>query len=167
MIAEVLQKELEKYQSQLDAKVAERDARINSQCDELRAQLLAEPDAEIDALQKMVDSLTTLIEKEKAEEAPVEEEIVNETPAEEIAEEIVEEPVVEETIEEAPIEEPAVKVEEIEIPAEEPKKISLFRPIEEVIDEPKEGSIFKKVETTDKPKSSRPGIMNIFNPKRS
>lgn len=181
MISEVLENTKAKYVEKLEEAIAKRDEQINAKCDELRATLLAEPNAEIESLEKVIADLDALIEKEKAEEVAPKQEVVEEN-VEEVVEEVaqeepiveekVEEPIVEQEVVEEPIQEeqPKVEVKEVEI-----KTNSLIRKIselkkeqekqEEVVEEQPQ-TLSQKIVKISKQPQGRTGMAGIFNPKR-
>lgn len=182
MIADVIKKEMEKYQVKLDELIANRDAEIEKKCDILRAELKAVPNPEIEALQEVLAGLQKLIDREEAEQ---EAEQVVETPEADVSDE---EPEIKETIVIKPVEAPK-PVQETPAPEikEEPKSLFKERPVikndkpsifarfqskaeekkvETPADPPKaEKTIELKAEKVDK--TGRAGMHGIFNPKRS
>lgn len=187
MISDSLKKTRAKYQTELDILIAKRDEEINAKCEEFRNQLLAEPNHEIEAMQSLINSLNELIAKEeqqeikeevveqpiKVEEIAIYEKVDEETKGDEVVEEnACEEEVKEESIKEEVVEE---KVEDdiIAEKVEEPKKpkFSFFvrkEKVEVVKEEPiveEKAEEQKDGDKTSKP-IARPGMINVFNPKR-
>lgn len=179
MISEVLENTKAKYVEKLEEAIAKRDEQINAKCDELRATLLAEPNAEIESLEKVISDLDALIAKEKAEEIASKQEVVEEkveevAQEEPIVEEKVEEPIVEQEVVKEPIQEeqPKVEVKEVEI-----KTNSLIRKIKELKKEKEEQeqqevveeqpqTFSQKIVKISKQPQGRAGMAGIFNPKR-
>jgi len=193
MISDVLEMTKAKYVAQLNDAKAKRDAEINAKCDALRQELLAEPNHEIESLEKVIADLEKLIEREKADEQP-KQEIVEEKveveqdvepivdaepiadaePIEQVVEEQeIEQPVAEEIADVEPIAEPKVEVKEVKVEKQSAfKRFMQSSKIEKkVVEQPKQEIEQPKIEQpkivkVNKPRVARAGMESILNPKR-
>ena len=184
MISEILENTKAKYVEKLQEAESKRDAEIEKRCADLRAELLAVPNNEIESLKKVIADLDALIEREKADEQPKAEavaepvtETIAEEPTEEIhaddpVEEIANDPEIVEKVEEPKVEVKEVKVEKPSLfqrladmkKAEQPK-IEIKKAEPKKVEEPKEEPKQEIVKIVKKPQG-RVGMEGIFNPKR-